>query len=569
MLNGVTITTQEVLDKQRYLRAFLQGKIGNSNLREGSFFNDLVVKPAAYVSVLIEKEAQRVVNSLNINNVSQVEDRSSAQVLDEIGSNFFIERRAGTTSQGVVTIVVSQREGFVIQPNTIFTRTTGVEFFYAGAGGPDQALVVTADDLEEELGDDGSATGKYYYDIAVEGTVSFIGSSLAPGEFEGGMSPSVPNLERVHNKTAFSPAEGEETNSSFAQRIKSALTTRGMYSKSGIEAYLLDSLDTCVSVNAIGADSPSMKRDILSINSTEVRVLGKSNIYANLGFYGEIHSFDTPNQETSAPAGLALVAGTDTDSISKPISEITTYEGQQLVLRENTLLPDRGHGDPLDSEYNEYRLRYDTPTLSSGLTNLSGSIYARTSLANLKVLTPAGTIAVSFKALLPKGHSLAETTASDSEVSPLGVDQLVYTPSVKNIIFSFSVRLREDKPGDLPESAIKADLASYISKYPSTKEELNLSDIVHYIMEEYSAYILNIDLSSSSLTYSVLLPDGNKVYFRSTTSTSYADSKPFYELESVVYEYTLPDDYLESLQVSDTTSVVYCSDTNISLSLIS
>lgn len=564
MLNGVTITTQEVLDKQRYLRAFLQGKIGDSNLREGSFFNDLVVKPAAYVSVLIEKEAQRVVNSLDIDNVSSVEDRSSAQVLDEIGSNFFIERRSGDTSQGVVTIVVSQLEGFVVQPNTIFTRTTGVDFFYAGAGGSEEPLVVSDADLQEELGNDGLATGNYYYDIVVEGTVSFIGSSLAPGEFEG-MNPSVPNLVRVHNKSAFSPAEGEETNSSFAQRIKGALTTRGMYSKSGVEAYLLDSLDTCIAVNTIGADSPYMKRDVLSINSTEVRILGKSNIYANLGFYSEAKNVLISSQEMDAPSSLALAA--DIGAVSyKHISELTTSDGQQLVLSGKDLLPDSRHGDALSPF--QYKLRYDTPVEPSTLTNLSGSIYARTSLENLKILTPANVFAIPFLVLLPKGHSLAEAAASASEVSPLGIDQLVYTPSVKRVYLTFNVRLREDKPGDMPTSALRADLASYISKYPSTKEELNLSDIVHYMMEEYSAYILNIDLSSSSLTYSVLLPDGNKVYFRSTTSTSYADSNPFYEFNSSVYTYTLPSGYLESLQVSDATSAVHCLDTDITLDIV-
>jgi len=564
MLNGVTITTQEVLDKQRYLRAFLQGKIGDSNLREGSFFNDLVVKPAAYVALLVEKEAQRVVNSLDISRVSEVEDRSSAQVLDEIASNFFIERKAGTTSQGVATIVVSQRQGFVVPANTIFTRTTGVEFFYAGAGGLDQDLVVLGEDLLEEVGDDGELTGNYYYDIVVEGTVSFIGSSLSPGEFEG-MNPAVDNLVRVHNKTAFSPAEGEETNSSLAQRIKGALTTRGMYSKSGIEAYLLDSLETCVSVSTTGADSSAMKRDILSINSTEVRILGKSNIYANLGYYQDTKNIDTVGTETSAPASVAKAADVRALGFSL-ISEVTTSDGREVVLKEKELLIDRAHGDALEAS--EYRLRYDTPTDTSGLTSLSGPIYCRTSLENMKILTRVEDQAVTFMSLLPKGHSLAETTASASDILPLGVDQLVYTPTVKNIYFSLKVRLREDRPGDLPESTVKADLASYISRYPATKEELNLSDVVHYIMEEYSSYIINIDLSSSSFTYSVLLPDGNKVFFKPTTSTSYSDSSPYYEYESTIVEYSLPDGYLESLQVSDSTSVVHCLASDISLGIV-
>ena len=563
MLNGVTITTQEVLDKQRYLRAFLQGKLGDSNLREGSFFNDIVVKPAAYLAVLMEKEAQRVVNSLDVNKISEVEDRASSQVLDELASNFFIERKSGTTSQGVLTIVVSQQSGFVIQPNTIFTKVAGVEFFYAGAGGSDQPLVVSQDDLLEELDANGEPTNYYYYEIAVEGTVSFVGSNLAPGDFES-MNPSVPNLVRVHNKSAFSAAEGEETNGAFAQRIKGALTTRGMYSKSGIEAYILDALTAAISVNTIGASSSVMKRDILSINSTEVRVLGKSNIYVNTGFYSVNENFLKTATPMAAPASIQLAADIrPTFQTSTLVSKVTTDAGVELVLLGNTLAQGRTHADPLGET--EFTISYDTPSDSDNLTNTTGSIYARTSLENMQLTAGANLDPFAITVLLPKAHALAENLVQEESVAALGVDQLVYAPTVKKVSLSLRYRLREDSPGLLPESVLKADVASYISKYSSTKEELNIADLVHYIMEEYSSYILNLDLSNSSLRFTVFLPDGNRLSFRTTTSVSFSDAEPYYIFDNQEYGYQPQSGYLEGLQVSDATSCAFCLPEDVTL----
>ena len=161
-----------------------------------------------------------------------------------------------------------------------------------------------------------------------------------------------------------------------------------------------------------------MKRDILSINSTEVRVLGKSNIYANLGFYKDLRSVTTSDVEIDAPAFLGQAADIRAAFSYKHVSEVTTNEGQQLVLADKDLLPDSEHGDALTTF--QYRLRYDTPTDSSDLTNLTGSIYARTSLENLKILSHPNANAIPFIGLLPKGHSLAETVASASEISSLG-----------------------------------------------------------------------------------------------------------------------------------------------------
>lgn len=566
MLNGITITTQEVLDKQRYLRAFLQGKLGDSNLRDGSFFNDIVVKPAAYLAVLLDKEAQRVVNSLDINNVSQVEDRSSTQVLDELASNFFIERKPGTTSQGVLTLVVSQQAGFVIQANTIFTKVAGVQFFYAGAGGSNQPLSVAQSDLTPEVDSTGTATGNYYYDIVVEGTVSFVGSNLAPGDFES-MNPSIPNFVRAHNKTSFSPAEGEESNGEFAQRIKGALSTRGLYSSSGVEAYVLDTLNSAISVHTVSANSSAMKRDILSINATEVRVLGKSNLYINTGYYPLSHNFAQSTSPMAVPSVLKRAADvTPSNNTSTLVSKVTTSDGEELVLLGNTLSLGRAHADALQNT--EFMISYSTPSNSSNLTNTTGNIYARTSLENMQITGGAGVNPYALTVLLPKAHDLAETLVNSSENAPVGIDQLVYTPSAKRVTLSLKLRLRDDRPGDLPESIFKADLASYISKYPATKEELNLADLVHYIMEEYSSYVLNIDLSNSSLRFTVFLPDGNRLSFRTTTSISFTDSEAYYIYDGAEYAYTLGSEYLSGLQVSDSTCSAVSLAGDISLEIL-
>lgn len=558
MISGTTITESEVLEKQRHLRAFLQGKLADSNLKEGSFFNDLLVKPASYLSLLLEKEADRVVNTLNSETASNVEDRTSSQVLDDLASNFFIYRRAGTNSQGVVRIEVSEQQGFVIQSNTIFTKSVGVEFFYAGAGGSDTDLVVQSSYLTESTAEDGSTV--YYYDVPVEGTVAFIGSEMAPGDFLS-MTPTVANLVRIYNTETFSVATGEETNEAFLQRIKSSLTTRGLYSRHGVEASILEAVDSAISVNTIGAASASMQRDKLSLNSTSVRVLGKANVYANTGFIPKTVTVDFIGSNTaSLPSDIARAADVTAFFDYQYVSEISTTDGDIVVVND-TRDVGRAHGDPLGAT--EYRIQYTSPSNSSDLTNTEGSIYCRTSLENASVVSGVNNGAISLKALVSKGYSITSAVLASSSNTPLGVDMLLYAPTVKRVKLPLTIRLREDRPGDLPESFFKSDVARYINLIPATGEELNLSDIVHYIMEEYSSYIININLSQSKLSFSTLLPDGNKIYWDSETSTSYADSKPYYMSSGTKYNYELLPGYLDSLQVSDETSTVHCDVSDI------
>lgn len=563
MINGTSITETEVLAKQRYLRAYLQGNLADSNLKEGSFFNEILIKPASYLALLFEKEADRVVNSLNIDNIAQVEDRTSAQVLDDLASNFFLTRKRGTNSQGVLRLELSSRSGFVIPANTIFTKSIGVEFFYAGAAGQNEPLVVSSEDLTEETDSNGAPTGKYYFDIVVESTVSFIGSGLSPGEFLSA-TPAIPGVSRMYNFASFSLAEGEETNESFASRIKSALTTRGLYSKYGIESSILDSIGVAQSVRTIGAASAGMRRDVLSINATEVRVLGKANVYANTGFYTltKSVSFGT-NSSVDIPSSIARLADIRASFGRSLLSEVTTGSGEELVLLEDQLESGRAHGSSIGAS--EFKLSYSSPSNSIGLTNTSGPIYARTSLENGQLSVDSSGVAQSFDVVLSKGHSLVETLLQESSNKALGVDTLLYVPTTKRIKFTVKVRLREDKPGDLPTSFFKADVAGYINKHPTSGNELNLSDIVHYIMEEYSSYILNINLSNSTIQFSTLLPDGNKIYWDSSTSTSYSDSTPYYFYQGTKYSYSLQDGYLESLQVTDETSTVFCSPSDIDL----
>ena len=52
MINGVDISSEDIIEHQRFLRGYLLDKVPEADLIDGSFLNDVVIKSMAYVVAL-------------------------------------------------------------------------------------------------------------------------------------------------------------------------------------------------------------------------------------------------------------------------------------------------------------------------------------------------------------------------------------------------------------------------------------------------------------------------------------------------------------------------------------
>lgn len=583
MNSGSDISKEDIIEYQRYLKGYLLDKVPEADLVEGSFLNDVVVKSMAYVVALFDREASSIKSRLSIENLEDLEDLTAVQALDNLASNFFISRNEGQFATGIVRVVLSSNErAAVITPLTRFTKSDGIHFMYAGGVDGETSLVVANTDLIEIFNSSGQPTGTWYFDVPVIGEAEFLGSSLNPGIFRA-VNPSIPNLIRVENVDPFTPADELEPNIDFAERIKSSITHRGLSSAIGIKTYLLDSIPSLKKVEVISSTSPLLSRDILSSGTglTNFKTLGKCNIYSSLGVakldktiarsagslpaaINSLITLEVPRTEIKNL--LAVSLSSDFTRIDKIFNSL----GEHIVTLKNNVLVGDSDGTHVEPGTHVEFTYLDVEDTS--VPNSRGEFFSRTNKERLavKINETSADVALPLTCLVSVGSELVEAEIYSEDNRVPSIDSLSYCFNVKNLILDIKY-FKTSTENTLPGDALKADLSRYVNDFCEQNTNISLGDIFSYILEEYSPYVSGIDFSDTSSRMSMFLPNGVTVFFTVGSNTSMGSVEAYYELPEtgIKIKNYLPSDYLTSLQVGDSTSIVRLLPENITFTEVS
>ena len=577
MFNGLTISDTLVKDKQRFLIGFLQNKVSEGNFSEGSFLHDSLIKPMAYILALIEAETTQVLATQTVSKLAEVETETATQVLDNLADNWFITRKGGTRAQGTVTIQLDRSVSFILPVGTLFTKQLGIDFIYDA----EADLQVSASDLETGLDADGNTI--YTYSVLVVGVRSYVGANLSPGDFQS-MTNMPMGFVKCFNDSAFSSAEAEESNYTLASRLKSALTNRSFLTRDSIRSYLLDEIISCKAVNVVGAGDSAMQRDILVIDNTvfpDIHTLGMVNVYANTGFnlVTDKYTAAVPNGALSGYARTRLchisLSGTygfksiHTYGLSSTLNLYGKYRIEDLPL---------GGAAAATRKAAEVAKNSSRVTVSLALPDNTKFTRSKDESVSVVVNGIDAADNLSVSSLIPKDLGSVETLASSSSVRVSGSDLLVYAPTVKYLYVSFSYIPQPTPPtATFPTTTIQVALADYVNSLNAAYKQMSLADILTYVDAEFNSYIQYIDMKTFVVEYSVLLPDGNIVWYTVKSNTAYSDCTSYYinlhDVSGVVTETTVVDyaslAYLESLQVNDSTSCIHLEASNISMTEVS
>ena len=554
MLDQIRITSSEVERATRTIVALLNDTYSGANFTEGTVIHDLVVRPMATVLAAIEGDVSYLENRLSLKALAEEETESSAVLLDQLASNFFISRKAGRRTTGVVKLTLNSNAAFSIPVGTIFEKSIGVEFAYEA----ESPLVVSPGDLDQEKDSSGSPTGNYVASIYVVGARESIGSGLPPGEFSN-MTNSPPGLISIFNDQPFSSAELQESNFVFAGRIKEALSHRGFNTQNSISTVLKDSVPECRSVNVVGGGHPAMRRDLLEIGTLDaIHTLGKVNIYSNTGFF--------LTRTTAATAeGLAFSSIEFKEATTGAEKPIKSDFGDDIVLygkvRVNNLTDGDSTRDDVENDYVEVSyVDYKFARSTDEICTINP-----TSNTDAVVVSHASHVAVA-------------TFVDNSSIAPLGTDVQVYYPNVKRLYINIAYVRSADVPEDLfPSAFIQSGIVGYIDSVQERGEHLTVSGLYGYITSNFSTFIAAIVADNTSVEYTLLDTTGNLLYFEVDSDTTLSKSKSYYldsvlvagsVVQSKVQNYIGPT-YLSDLQISDETCVLYCSPQDITLTEVS
>ena len=560
MYNNIRVDSSDVQRNVELLVSYLHSRSSNGNYSEGTILHDLIVTPVASVMSLIEGEISSLERRLSLQRLSSEETESASDLIDQIASNFFIERKRGTKAQGIVTLRMSTNDAVVILPGTVFTKTMGVEFVY------DEPTNLVIEDLEAEV-IDGEATGFYYADVFVTATRDYIGSEMPPGTLES-MTNSPRNLDSIITRDTFGSAEGVEPNIFFINRIKGALNSRNFNTEKGIRTVLLDSVDSCKKVQVVGAGDVAMQRDLLSVGGPNMlHTLGKINVYTDSGY-----SIVRSTLVNTSNNNFCSIRGVDTNT-GTIVGVKSSFNNGNLVLYGNKDISGLQQDDSLYIE----TLQNNGIVVTYADSNNARSSTEDISVTVDNVVTTAHP-SITYELVNANNYSTLNTYVETESLAGAATDTKIYYSTIKDLsIYIEYYRNPTIEQNDVPIPVIKNDVIRFVRENSVLYKELSISELLSYISNNYSPYINSIKSSTVEVKFTVLLTNGNEVHYKVVSDTSFSNSVPYYVrytrqgtalVETEVDNY-IDTDYIHSLQVSDKTCSLYLKPSNITMNEIS
>lgn len=261
-----------------YIVASMQQKHPDLDTSENSPLDDMLIQPLINVMAQFLERANKLEMMQNLNNAEYMTEEE----LDEKGEgSYFLPRKEGEAASTLLTLMfanlnlVDEKFELVIPSGLTFQTHSGITF---------QTITETklyADDVKK-----GYDKYRMLYEIEVTVKATDIGSQYNVGANEITDCQTFFSNSYVGctNKSAVVNGKNSESNTEYAERIRSWYTSRQLGTKPGYQSFLLESFDEIKDVYVVGYKDEFMERDLLKVVGDddvirEVHVGGKVDIY--------------------------------------------------------------------------------------------------------------------------------------------------------------------------------------------------------------------------------------------------------------------------------------------------
>ena len=285
-LNWDKIKQADVSTYQELIKQFLNAHVDNLTLEPNTPTFDMLIRPAVYFYATIAGEIDALVGAGSLANIAADPESASEAVLDNVASNYGLERIASTSATGYILVRLSAlpiEYKTTWSTNVVFSTDTGIEYTLTNNynillptapeyGHTYQSRIFVIDQTALGVATlwgfivpiKHSGTGSGY---AVETSTTF---SVSDTTFS--ISTAANAIAAIAD---FSDGIDSESNTKLVSRIQSAYSRPVLDSRLNIKSLLSEEFDAEISV--IGAGDPEMARDARNIAATSCG--GKVDIY--------------------------------------------------------------------------------------------------------------------------------------------------------------------------------------------------------------------------------------------------------------------------------------------------
>ncbi len=545
MIDKLRVTAGEVRGTEVRLRSVLRDLVPEANLKSGSVFNDLLIRGLAYGAVLLEKEADEVRSRMSLSMLADRTDNAASIALDDLVSNWLIERKQGGLATGEIFLATSSSTGYVIPANIRFTVPGGVAFVLTG--NPPEDIAVSVDDLLE---DTSVTPSRYLYRLSVISASSGLGGSLPPSTFTSSFQPA--NFSSAFSVSPMSAVAAIETNSSLVDRAKSSLSLRGLSTVRSIKATLEDEeLPTLYNVEVVSSGDSEMQRDLVTIGdyATTVHSLGYANILPYLSVISDPVTAQLSQIATSVqlPSQYAITGLSSVkDSSNNELPRVSQTSPGKYAVRDGSEIS-------VVSELPEAYVQVNPAPYSASTHNTAGdSIGLKTVDLDPVKYSVALYTAAEF------GTINTLVSSEDNRIATGNVATVL--PNLVEVYLKLCYVRNTNSPVDISTSRIQQVAVSYINSYVGS---LTVSGIVSHLIQNLYQYVASIDLSASTFKYALNLPDGTVAPYSTTSLFSVEDVSKLLDPAQ-----DLTRDSLLDMQISDRTCQFYAGTHTVSVKAV-
>ena len=570
----IVLTPEQLVQVENLVRDFMNSFYPDIDVSQGTPLDDILVQGFKVPIGLLQSIANRFRETRSLAGIQRLLDAIEAadptdpNVIDaraeiddavtEVLANWFIERRGGQRSAGLVTLHLTSNEPFPIPVDFRAFRTIDLPFLPLSGS----AIFVDSEDMTPVLDSDGVIV-EYTYRLMMEAEEDGNIGDIAPGTWEA-FDQISPFLSKVTSDTTFSGGLAEETTSDLIERAQDGgVTERTLHNSRALNARFAQDFPQFLPVTVVGAGDPEMQRDLLQLGSINIHRLNHWNVYVggnvieskiHTGLLGD--SFVNPRtNEVEDGTSHQLLLPSEPILLVREIrwknvdndSELLPYTDSDGYVRFDLI--------PSDQAYTELNQAKRLPLRGEESYSYQNSAHQTMVLEiNPETFNVQGQpILLTYDTI--DGFQTPHNFLLNLDERPGAGDPLAYSYYPVVVSFDLEYVRRVGVTAGIDVLEARRLLTSFI-RQQRNGEALFANRIAQEFLDTYGDIALGV--KPLHLNYYVWLPNGCRVDF--TTTDRISMSKNF-----IVPGSFTPTESFEEFQLSDKVMYVYTDEININI----
>jgi hypothetical protein len=270
------VSSQDVEQASSFLQSFLQAKIEDIDVSEGSPYFDHLVRGMAYIYAILQRQVGIVRARQSILTLSSLPaEESASDAADAILANFFRTRSLGKRSRGPVVVHFSQRTDALVRLTDRFRKTSQLIFYVDS----DADFFIDGRSMRPVIDSTGRVV-EYTATVPVIAARSGTEYNVAQGVFAS-FDRFSPFVTLVENTVPFSDGLDRQDTPTFIQASATAIALRALINARSNDAILTESFPETSQVTTVGYGDDEMSRDIVNelATRTVIHTGGHMDVY--------------------------------------------------------------------------------------------------------------------------------------------------------------------------------------------------------------------------------------------------------------------------------------------------